>query len=75
MMTVTLNSVQSSEGGKRSPLPRHAFAAYRAIYPGEEVNLVMAKWEEVEARFPEVFLGMCVRSGAESRWHHDVLSG
>jgi SAM-dependent methyltransferase len=44
--------------GLSRQLPRHALAAYRATYPQDEVTLDLAKWEAVEARFAETFLGM-----------------
>jgi tetratricopeptide (TPR) repeat protein len=44
--------------GVSKQLPWHAVAAYRTTFPGEAVTADLAKWETVEERFPDTFVGM-----------------
>jgi 2-polyprenyl-3-methyl-5-hydroxy-6-metoxy-1,4-benzoquinol methylase len=44
--------------GMSKQLPRHAVAAYRQMFPRDETMADLQKWDAVEARYPETFLGM-----------------
>ena len=44
--------------GMSKQLPRHAVAAYRQMFPRDETLADLRKWDAVEARYPETFLGM-----------------
>ena len=44
--------------GMSKQLPRHAVAAYRQMFPHDETLADLQKWDAVEARYPETFLGM-----------------
>jgi 2-polyprenyl-3-methyl-5-hydroxy-6-metoxy-1,4-benzoquinol methylase len=44
--------------GMSKQLPRHAVAAYRQMFPRDETLADLQKWDAVEARYPETFLGM-----------------
>ena len=39
-------------------LPRHVVAAYRRVFPHDEAMADLQKWDAVETRYPETFLGM-----------------
>jgi 2-polyprenyl-3-methyl-5-hydroxy-6-metoxy-1,4-benzoquinol methylase/Flp pilus assembly protein TadD len=44
--------------GMSKQLPRHAVAAYRQMFPRDETLADLQKWDAVERRYPETFLGM-----------------
>jgi ubiquinone/menaquinone biosynthesis C-methylase UbiE len=44
--------------GMSKQLPRHAVAAYRQTFPHDETMADLQKWDAVETRYPETFLGM-----------------
>jgi 2-polyprenyl-3-methyl-5-hydroxy-6-metoxy-1,4-benzoquinol methylase/Tfp pilus assembly protein PilF len=44
--------------GMSKQLPRHAVAAYRQMFPRDETMADLQKWDAVETRYPETFLGM-----------------
>lgn len=44
--------------GMSKQLPRHAVAAYRQMFPRDETLSDLQKWDAVERRYPETFLGM-----------------
>src|SRR5262245_42133134 len=44
--------------GMSKQLPRHAVAAYRQMFPRDETLADLQKWNAVETRYPETFLGM-----------------
>ena len=44
--------------GMSKQLPRHAVAAYRRVFPHDEAMADLQKWDAVETRYPETFLGM-----------------
>jgi 2-polyprenyl-3-methyl-5-hydroxy-6-metoxy-1,4-benzoquinol methylase len=44
--------------GMSKQLPRHAVAAYRQTFPHDETMADLQKWDAVETRYPETFIGM-----------------
>jgi 2-polyprenyl-3-methyl-5-hydroxy-6-metoxy-1,4-benzoquinol methylase/thioredoxin-like negative regulator of GroEL len=44
--------------GMSKQLPRHGVAAYRQMFPRDETLADLQKWDAVERRYPETFLGM-----------------
>jgi 2-polyprenyl-3-methyl-5-hydroxy-6-metoxy-1,4-benzoquinol methylase len=44
--------------GMSKQLPRHAVAAYRQTFPHDETMADLQKWDAVETRCPETFIGM-----------------
>ena len=44
--------------GMSKQLPWHAVAAYRQMFPRDETLADLQKWNTVEMRYPETFLGM-----------------
>src|SRR5215471_7391252 len=44
--------------GMSKQLPRHAVAAYRQMFPRDKTLADLQRWNAVERRYPETFLGM-----------------